>query len=107
MCTFNKMANGEQVTVQFHADDLKGSHKDQAVLEDFLDELRSEFGQEVELTENKGLIHKCLGITIDYSITSKVIITMFNSIEDMIVEAVDDLKKQPFIMSSKRSAVQG
>ena len=53
MCTFNKMMNGEQITVQFHADDLKVSHKDKAVLDDFLDKLRSELGQEDELTENK------------------------------------------------------
>ena len=53
MCTFNKMVDGEQVTVQFHVDDLKVSHKDQAVLDDFFDVLRSEFGQEDELTENK------------------------------------------------------
>ena len=45
MCTFNKMVNGEQITVQFHVDDLKVSHKDQAVLEDFLSNLRNEFGQ--------------------------------------------------------------
>ena len=43
-CTFNKMVNGEQITVQFHVDDLKVSHKDQAVLNDFFDELRCEFG---------------------------------------------------------------
>ena len=28
MCTFNKMVNGKQITVQFHVDDLKVSHKD-------------------------------------------------------------------------------
>ena len=44
MCTFNKMVNGEQITVQFHVDDLKVSHKEQAVLEDFLKGLRNEFG---------------------------------------------------------------
>ena len=51
------MVNGEQVKVQSHVDDLKVSHKDQAVLDDFLDELRSEFGQEYKLIENKGLMH--------------------------------------------------
>ena len=48
MCTFNKMVNGEQITVQFHVDNLKVSHKEQSVLEDFLCDLRSEFGQEDE-----------------------------------------------------------
>ena len=92
MCTFNKMVNGEQVTVQFHIDDLKVSHKDQAVLDDFLDDLRSEFGQKDELIENKGLVHEYLGITIDYSIAGKVVFTMFNYLEDVIMEAADDLK---------------
>ena len=41
MCTFNKMVDGEQLTVQFHVDDLKASHKDQKVLDDFLDNLRA------------------------------------------------------------------
>ena len=57
MCTFNKMVNGDQITLQFHIDDLKVSHKDYAVLDDFLNDLRSEFEKEDELTENKGLIH--------------------------------------------------
>ena len=33
MCTLNKMVNGEQEIFQFHVDDLKVSHKDQAVLD--------------------------------------------------------------------------
>ena len=84
MCTFNKMVNSEQITVQFHVDDLKVSHKDYAVLDDFLDDLRSEFGQEDELTENKGLVHEYLGITIDYSILGKSVFTMFDYLEDVI-----------------------
>ena len=58
MCTFNKMVNGEQITVQFHVDNLKVLHKKQAVLEDFLKDLRDEFGQEDKLTENKGLVYE-------------------------------------------------
>ena len=42
MCTFNKMVDGEQLTVQFHVNDLKASHKDQKVLDGFLDNLRTE-----------------------------------------------------------------
>ena len=45
------MVTGEQVTVQFHVNDLKVSHKDQAVLDDFLDELKSEFVQEYKGTD--------------------------------------------------------
>jgi len=93
LCTFNKMVNGEQLTVQFHVDDLKASHKEQNVLDGFLDDLRNEFGQEDELAETKGLVHEYLGITIDYSLPGKVVFTMFDFLEDVIVEAPDDLKK--------------
>ena len=92
MCTFNKMVNGEQITIQFHVDNLKVSHKDHAVLDEFLYDLRSEFGQEDELTENKGLVHKYLGITIDYLIAGKMVFTMYDYLEDMIFQAADDLK---------------
>ena len=68
------------------------SHKDQAVLENFLTNLRDEFGQENELTENKGLVHEYLGITIDYLVPRKVVFTMFDYLEDVIVEASKDLK---------------
>ena len=93
MCTFNKMVDGEQLTVQFHVNDLKASHKDQKVLDDFLDNLRTEFGQEDELAETRGRVHEYLGITIDYSLPGKVVFTMFDFLEDVIVEAPDDLKK--------------
>ena len=92
MCTFNKMVNGEQITVQFHVDDLKVSHKEESVLEGFLNNLRSEFGKEDKLTENTGLVYEFLGITIDYSIVGKVVFTMFGYLKDVIVEAAKDLK---------------
>ena len=71
---------------------MKVSHKDQAELKDFLGDLRSGFGQEDKLMENKGLIHKYLGIIIDYSIPCKIVFTMFNYLEDVIVEANEDMK---------------
>ena len=71
MCTLNKIVNGEKITSQFHVDDLKVLHKDHAVLDVFLNDLRSEIGQEIELMENKGLVHEYLCITIDYSIAAR------------------------------------
>ena len=44
------------------------------------------------MTENKGLIHEYLGITIDYSIAGKVVFTMFDYLEDVIFEAADNIK---------------
>ena len=71
---------------------MKVSHKDQSVLEDFFGNLISKFGQEDELIGNKGLVHKYLGITIDYLILGKVLFTMFNHLKDVIAEATEDQK---------------
>ena len=48
LCTFNKMVNGEQLTVQLHVDDLKASHRKQKALDGFLNDSRTEFGKEDE-----------------------------------------------------------
>ena len=47
------MVNGEKMTVQFWVDDLKVPHKDQAVLEDFLSDLRNEFGQKEKINRKQ------------------------------------------------------
>ena len=86
------MVNSEQITVQFHVEHLKVSHKEQSVMENFLGNLRSEFGQEDKLMENTGFVHEYLGITSDYLIAGKVVSTMFDYLEDVIVEAANDLK---------------
>ena len=38
-CTFNKMINGKQCTIQFHMDDLKLSHLQQQELDNIIDHL--------------------------------------------------------------------
>ena len=37
-CIFNKMVNGEQLTLVFHVNELKASHKKQAVLDKFINQ---------------------------------------------------------------------
>ena len=44
------------------------------------------------MTENKGVVHEYLSITIDYSIAGKDVFTMFDYLESVIFEAADDLK---------------
>ena len=51
-------------------------------------------------TENTGLVHEYLVITIDYSIAGKVVFTMFDYLEDVIVEAADYVpQEQLFVLS--------
>ena len=94
-CTWNKIVDGEQLTVQAHVDDLTLSHKDQCVLDNLIRELNAVFGKEKKLEETKGDVHEYLGLTIDYSMPGNVVFSMFDYLEDIIVEAPLDLKVGP------------
>jgi hypothetical protein len=91
-CTFNKMINGNQVTIQFHVDDLKISHTEQSVIDEILSDLNNEFGTKRKpLAATTGLIHDYLGITIDYSDKDKVKFTMYDYLEDILDEMPKDM----------------
>jgi hypothetical protein len=93
-CTFNKVINGEQVTIQFHVDDLKKiSHKDQDVLESILNDLDIKFGTKKKaLTASPGLIHNYLGITINFNERHKVKFIMIDYPEDILSEMPSDME---------------
>ena len=68
-CTFNKMINGKQCTIQFHVDDLKLSHLQQQELDNIISHLNNILGSEGKLlAASYGKIHEYLGITIDCSV---------------------------------------
>ena len=66
------MVNNEQLTVQFYVDDLKALHKEQSVLNQFLDELRSVFGKEDERAETRELLHEYLGLQMIFEFQAKL-----------------------------------
>ena len=87
-CTFNKMVDGDQLTIQFHVDDLKCSHRDQQVLEDVIDMLNNKFRTKTqELSVTRGTVHDYLGLTIDYTNSNYVKFTMYDYLEDILKEA--------------------
>jgi hypothetical protein len=91
-CTFNKMIDGDQITIQFHVDDLKISHMKQSVIDSVFDDLNKEFGTTRKpLAATTGMIHDYLGITIDYSERGKVMFTMHDYLEDIVDEMPDDM----------------
>ncbi len=55
-------------------------------------ELRAEFGKEAELKEDTGMLHDYLGMQINFSLPERVAVIMFNYLEDIVVEAPDELK---------------
>ena len=92
-CTFNKMVDGNQVTIQFHVDDLKISHVKQSVVDAVLTDLNKQFGTTRKpLAASTGLVHDYLGITIDYSEKGKVIFTMYDYLEDILEEMPNDMR---------------
>ena len=59
------MVNGEQMTVTWHVDDLKVSHKDGAEIKKFAGYLRETYGE--KLVKHYGGVHDYLGVDMDYS----------------------------------------
>ena len=68
---------GEQLTCQFHVDNLKLLHVSQKVLDASVEKLKSVFGKDDELIENTGKVYKYLGFTIHYNLPGNVAFTMF------------------------------
>ena len=83
-CVANKMINGKQHTLSWHVDDLKGSHVDPKVNDEFGGWLQKEFGQIKEVTGTRGKKHVYLGMTLDYSTPGEVKIDMVDYVKAMI-----------------------
>jgi len=96
------MINGEQLTVQFHVDDLKISHNDQRVLDGFIKQLNGVFGVPKPLAESIGRIHEYLGMTIDYSEEGKVKFTMYDYLEDILSDAPPDMDGEAITVAKDR-----
>ena len=53
-------------TVRFHVDDLKSSHIDPKVNDNFLSWLNSKYGEHGEVKAIRGKVHNYLGMTFAY-----------------------------------------
>ncbi len=72
-CVANKMVNGHQLTVLWHVDDLKISHRDSGVVTSFIKWLGTKYSN---LTVHKGKIHDYLGMDLDYSTPGVLSVSM-------------------------------
>jgi hypothetical protein len=91
-CVANKMIDGKQFTVVWHVDDLKASHASLNVLKEFGNKLNKEFGKETPITESYGKKHDYLGMTLNYSRSGEVEITMTDYIRLVLQEVPEDMK---------------
>ena len=83
-CVANKMVNGKQLTVCWHVDDLKASHKDRKVLQEFYLWLKQQYGSIGEVKCQEGPIIDYLGMKLDYSVKGQVTVDMVDYVEDMV-----------------------
>jgi hypothetical protein len=105
-CVTNKMIEGDQMTICFHVDDYKLSHRKIKVMDSMIKYLIQEYDSIFEdgygaMTVSRGKIHKYLGMTLDYTVCGQVKITMFDYIDE-ILTAFD--KAEPKGGGAKTSA---
>eukprot|EP00934_Nitzschia_sp_Nitz4_P000913 Nitzschia sp. Nitz4//scaffold483_size5322//889//1410//NITZ4_009226-RA/size5322-exonerate_protein2genome-gene-0.0-mRNA-1//-1//CDS//3329552879//913//frame0 len=90
-CVANKTVNGKQMTVAWHVDDLKVSHVEKEVVEEFVANMRETFGKEMPLSENRGKVHDYLGMTLDFSEKGTVGVHMKDYVKMMLSEIPSDM----------------
>ena len=91
-CVANKVVDGKQMTVVWHVDYLKASHKTLCVLKVFGRQLNDEFGgKETPITESYGKQHDYLGMTFDYSIKGEVNISMADYVKLILHDVPEDM----------------
>ena len=83
-CVVNKMVNGKQMTVSFHVDDLKASHKDSKIIDEFLEWVTKTYGSIGEVKITRGKVHDYLGMKLDYRVKGQVSINMVDYVENML-----------------------
>lgn len=90
-CEANKDINGKQCTIVWHVDDLKISHVDTSVVDEVIQNLRSEFGKVGELSVNRGKVHDYLGMELDFSENGNVMVNMEKYLEEVLVDLPEDM----------------
>ncbi|KAL7461201.1 hypothetical protein ACHAXS_001624, partial [Conticribra weissflogii] len=88
-CVANKWLQGRQLTVTWHVDDLKVSHRNSKCVSQVIQWLSSLYG---ELKEKRGAVHDYLGITLDYSTPGVVRVSMVDYIKGIIENFPEEIE---------------
>ena len=78
------MVNSEQLTICWHVDNLKSSHINPIVNDEFLQWIKDTFRKLKEVKMTQGPLHDYIGMTLDYSVPGKVSINMSQYVEKMV-----------------------
>lgn len=95
-CAANKVINGKQCTIAWHADDVKSSHHDPEVNANFAKWCEEKYGSE-ELGHTRvtrGKTHDYLGMTLDYATQGKLKVDMRDHISNMKKEWPHEIKRE-------------
>jgi Reverse transcriptase (RNA-dependent DNA polymerase) len=90
----NRIVKGKRHTITWHVDDLKSSHEDAKVNDEFHKWLDMKYGGDKlgKVRATRGKVHNYLGMTLDYSTPKKLKLSMQDYIEKMINEFPEALK---------------
>ena len=83
-CVMKKIVDNKQCTILWHVDDLKTSQFNPAIISSVFADIDAEYLKVAKMTITRGKVNKYLGMTIDYSLTDKLIL----SISDYIVKCL-------------------
>ena len=92
-CVANRMVNGSQHTITWHVDDLKSSHKDPKVNDEFLQWLKKQYADDEigEIKAVRGTRHDYLAMVLDYSIPGVLKVDMTEYVKSMVDEFPEKL----------------
>ena len=93
-CVANRMVNGKQHTVTWHVDDLKSSHVDSKVNDEFLKWLKAKYASDNIGTVKavRGLSHDYLAMVLDYSCPGVLRVDMTKYVKAMVEEFPERLE---------------
>jgi hypothetical protein len=83
-CVANKAINQAQLTVSWHVDDLKISHRGEKVVSNFIEWLRQQCRKIGEVKVTRGKVHAYLGVKLMYNVQGQVSIDMVNYVKNML-----------------------
>ncbi len=83
LCVAKKSVNGQQLTVLWHVDDLKISHREATVTTKFIEWLSTKYKG---LTIHRGKTHDYLGMDLDYSTPGVLTVSMTKYTKTIIDE---------------------
>ena len=88
ICVANKIEGGKIFTIMWHVDDIKGSHVDSRVNDNFVIWCKDKYEDPSikVIKPSRGKVHDYLGITLDYSTPGKVRIYMKDYVKGIIKE---------------------